>query len=468
MNFWALASCKPDARALMFGADAASAGSMTYAELGRRADDFAGKIGGSDRKRLGAILCRNAPEAIIAYLAALRCGDAMMLLDGQTNPALLQAILERYQPEWMYQAMPQQDRQGYTGEHEDDRPDGWHLLRRANPGPTATPHPDLAVLLSTSGTTGSPRMVRLSHANIASNAKAIVEYLAIDSGVRVITTLPFNYSYGMSVVNSHLAAGATLVLTECGLTSREFWDTFNYHRVTSLPGVPYTYQMLHRLNPRKLQLDSLDTLTQAGGPLPRRLVDYFRELSDERGWRFFVMYGQTEAAPRISYVPPTMLASKAGSIGIAIPGGRLTLTESGELIFEGRNVMMGYAECRDDLAGGDELNGRLATGDLANVDADGYYFLRGRLKRFIKIHGNRISLDEIEQGLESRLNQPVAVVGRDDQLKVYLSAGANADAAKQLLTRSYHLHPATFSLVPVVALPYTASGKKDYSGLDTR
>lgn len=461
MSFWTLSA--PEATpALLVGSHAVNSGTVTYGELARHADEFIELLGIPAQKRLGVIVCRNATAAIYGYIGALRSGDAIILLNEETNSGLLQALLDAYDPDWILRPARDQLPEGYSSHAYED---SWQLLRREANEQGGPVHPDIAVLLSTSGTTGSPKMVKLSYRNIAANAKDIADYLSIGPEDRAVTTLPFNYSYGMSVINSHLTAGASLVLTASSLLTREFWDTITYHHVTSLAGVPYTYQMLHRLDPRRLTLDSLRTLTQAGGRLSPRLVDYFCELSAERGWQFFVMYGQTEASPRISYVPPAMLAAKSGAIGIAVPSGRLSLSEQGELIFQGPNVMMGYAECRDDLASGDELGGLLATGDLASMDADGYFYLHGRLRRFVKIHGNRVSLDDIEQKLEAEFHLPVAVVGKDDKLAIYLTEDIDPSAAKDVLTSTYNLHPTTFSIVQIETIPHTPSGKKDYAGL---
>lgn len=462
MSFWLLSVPDPDAPALFTGADAASAKAQSYRELAAAADDFRETLGPFEGKRLGAIICRNESPPLYAYLGALRAGDAIMLQNEATDPVQLKVIFDAYRPDWIVRPTQEAVVPGYMAE---DLAAGWQLLRRAQPGNEVPLHQDLAILLSTSGTTGSPKMVRLSYRNIAANASTITTYLSIGSHERAVTILPFNYSYGMSIVNSHLEAGAALVLTDAGLLAREFWDTFRHHGVTSLSGVPYTYQMLHRLNPGKLPLDSLQTLTQAGGRLSVPLIEYFRELSDDRGWRFFVMYGQTEAAPRISYVPPAMLQAKVGSIGVAVPGGSLSLSPQGELVYEGPNVMMGYAQTREDLEKGDELGGRLETGDLATMDEDGCFYLCGRLKRFVKIHGNRVGLDDIEQRLEAALHHPAAVVGEDDKLRIFLAGDSDIDAAKLLLNRAYRLHANTFSLNRLETLPYTSSGKKDYGGL---
>jgi acyl-CoA synthetase (AMP-forming)/AMP-acid ligase II len=326
-------------------------------------------------------------------------------------------------------------------------------------------HPDLAVLLSTSGSTGSPKAVRLSYANLQANARSIAEYLELKPGDRAITTLPFSYSYGLSVINSHLLAGASVVLTDAGLTSREFWTQFQTHTVTSFAGVPFTYQMLQRLNPEKLPLDSLDTLTQAGGKLTPALTEYFCGLAKRRGWRFFVMYGQTEATARISYVPPRALARKIGSIGIPIPGGSMSIAADGELVFAGPNVMMGYADSKDDLAKGDELHGILHTGDLASQDADGYFFLKGRLKRFVKVHGNRVALDALESALEDAIHAPVAVTGNDEKIAIHTLMHVSEDAVRQTIRDLFGFHGSTYTITLMAELPMTASGKKDYGRL---
>lgn len=465
MSFWQLDHGNPQAPALLLGSDDATSNSLSYSALAAMADHILSVFTPTGRKRLGVIRCRNAVAPIATYIGALRAGDAVMLLGEQLASPLWSEILQAYQPDWIFEAETDQLPPVSATYAARSSQDGWKMWERTSPSPDTRIHPDLAVLLSTSGTTGSPKMVRLSHRNIDANARSIAEYLSIGPNERAITTLPFNYSYGMSVINSHLQAGAGLVLTESSLLSREFWDTFSRHEVTSLAGVPYTFQMLHRLDPRKLALGSLQTLTQAGGHLAPRWMSYFHELAQERKWRFVVMYGQTEASPRISYVPPEALGSKLGSIGIAIPGGRLSLADDGELIYEGPNVMMGYALCRADLAKDDELQGCLRTGDLARMDEDGFVFLMGRIKRFAKIHGNRVSLDDIEQRMEQTLSVPVAVTSNDERLKVYVTASGNLDQARSIMAETYRLHASTFSLHVIEALPLNTSGKKDYGRL---
>ena len=293
-------------------------------------------------------------------------------------------------------------------------------------------HPDLALLLTTSGSTGSPKLVRLTLRNLAANAESIAQYLQLTPQERPITSLPMSYSYGLSVINSHLQVGATIVFTEDGVLQREFWDAVDQHHCTSFAGVPYTYQMLLQTGLLNKKGSSLRTLTQAGGRLEERYIQQMYDLAMARGWKFMVMYGQTEATARISYVPFERLGGKVGSVGIAIPNGLLSVDEhTGELVYRGPNVMLGYAECRDDLAKGDELHGVLRTGDLARQDDDGYFYITGRLKRFLKLFGKRFNLDDVEKILSRRFETSVACYGRDDLLMVAVEHCDDPEAISQ-------------------------------------
>src|SRR5664279_2611224 len=190
------------------------------------------------------------------------------------------------------------------------------------------------------------------------------------------------------------------------------------------------------------------------------------ELARRRGWKFFVMYGQTEATARISYVPFEQLGKKVGSVGIAIPDGSITMDEeTGELIYRGPNVMMGYAECREDLAQGDELHGVLRTGDLARQDADGYFYVTGRLKRFLKMFGKRFNLDDMEKILSRRVEAVVACYGRDDLLMVAVENCENTDAINSIVCETFDLPRTAVRVVALKELPRTANGKLDYQRL---
>lgn len=442
MSFWDLAH---DASALAVIDEAGRP--LGYGELDALVAQAQAQLEAMGPRRLGFLFASNTLRSLVAYLACLRAGHVPLLLPPALAPALREQLLALYSPQWLF-----------TSEG--------GFLQRSHAGPTL--HPQLALLLGTSGTTGSPKLVRLSHRAVQANAEAIARFLELDAGERAITTLPPHYSYGLSVIHSHLQAGACIVLTERSVLERPFWDTMDAAEVTSLAGVPYLYQLLHRTGFERRELKSLRTLTQAGGDLGEPLTRAFAGLAQRRGWRFFVMYGQTEATARISYVPPQRLHDKIGAIGIPIPGGALALDPATEeIIYRGPNVMMGYAENGADLARGDELQGELRTGELGRMDADGYCFLTARLKRFVKLGGHRIDLDAVERMLRQDLQVPVAASGRDDALAVCVESTDNALTARAaaLLHDRYRLHASLFRVHAAAVLPLLASGKTDYAAV---
>jgi len=434
------------------------------------------KMLSSGGKRLVMLLCNNSLPGLAAYIAGLRAGHAVMLLNLAGDAALRGQVINLYAPEVIV-----------TCSDIADLPEGYYAV----PSPVAglcvafarTPaddyiNPDTGVLLSTSGTTGSPKFVRLSYRSIQANAEAIAQYLAIDADESAVTSLPMSYSYGLSVVNSHLLAGANLACTNASVMDREFWEYFRLCRCSSFAGVPFSYHMLERLRFGRLELPSLRTLTQAGGRLAPEKARGVAEVAHRRQYRFYIMYGQTEASARISYLPWERLAEKPGSVGIAIPGGKIRIMKDGsevavpelcgEIVFEGANVMQGYAETRRCLSKGDELGGRLLTGDIGYKDADGYLFLTGRLKRFLKLYGLRVNLDEVEQMLEGALSCPVACTGCDETLRILIESQSDNDVAEatKRITSIYHLHATSISVLRTSALPVTPSRKKDYTTIE--
>ena len=425
---------------------------LSYSELAEKANRFAEMIPGD--RSLVFLLVGNDLDSLTAYLGCLRSGHVPLLLAANTNAELLQLLEETYSPNVVW-----------------SRNDGFRVRHNSR----MELNPELALLLSTSGSTGSPKLVRLSAQNINSNAESIAEYLHLKSDEKAITLLPMNYTYGLSVINSHLAVGATLLLTDYTVIQREFWDFFKKAGGTSLVGVPYTYQIYRRAGVfTKLELPTLRYMTQAGGKLPAEDVFKVATWAKEKGVRFYVMYGQTEATARMSYLPPEHTLEKSASVGIAIPGGRFAIedeehneiTESGkdgELIYYGPNVSLGYAEKQQDLALPDTNNGRLSTGDVARWDDDHYVYITGRLKRFIKMTGNRIGLDEVEKRLRLRGLEAVCG-GKDDLLAVALTSGDPA-ASVQIISDEFKIHYSMIKAIVVSEIPRNDSGKIQYTKL---
>lgn len=463
MAFWDLERHPPAAPALL---DAQRA--WSYGELTVLADRHAARLP-QDRPTLGFLGFSIDAAAVSLYLGALRSRRHVpLLLQPDMDPGLLADLVAHYRPDWLAFPSARPVPAGYTASAADgDAGLVLYLADAADPAAVA-PHPDLALLLSTSGSTGSAKLVRLSHANLDANAGTIAGYLGLRADDRAITTLPLAYSFGLSILNSHLHAGGSLVLTDESLVGRGFWELARARGITSLSGVPATYEMLRRVGLERYGLDRLRMLTQAGGRLRDALVETFLDTSERMGLEFFVMYGQTEAAPRISYVPAARLRDKVGSVGIAVPGGVLDLdADTSELVYRGPNVMLGYAQSRDELADGDVQGGVLRTGDLARRDEDGFFYITGRAKRFIKVSGNRVNLDEVESMLAAELQRAVACAGADDDLVVFVPGSPPPDEARirQLVQQRYKLFPGLVRVLPLPALPLLATGKTDYAAL---
>ncbi|MEV8504165.1 AMP-binding protein [Actinoplanes sp. NPDC051475] len=392
--------------------------------------------------------------AVARYLGALVARRPVALLDPDLDRAVLLALIERFEPVQVT-GVTSAPPDGYRAED-----DTW--IRES---PAVEPHPELALLLTTSGSTGNPKLVRLSRTAVLTNAAAIGESLGITADDIAPTTLPLFYTYGLSVLNSHLLRGATVVLERSGILQRDFWRAVGRHGVTSLAAVPYQYEMLRRLRFDPAAHPSLRTLTQAGGRLRPELVEDFAQRMAAVDGRLFVMYGQTEATARMTVLPPDRIKDKLGSAGLPIPGGYISIAD-GEVVYTGMNVMMGYAESAADLARGDDLGGVLRTGDLGHLDDEGFLFLTGRLKRIGKVFGVRVNLDDVERSLAA--HGTVAAVAGDDKLHVFVE-GADAE-----LTRSVREELAVFlgthfsglDVRGIDALPLLPTGKIDYRSLE--
>lgn len=330
-------------------------------------------------------------------------------------------------------------------------------------------HPDLALLLSTSGSTGAPMLVRLSHDNLASNARAIATYLGLTPADRGITSLPLHYCYGLSVLHSHLVAGGSIALTGASVVDPCFAATMHEQGVTGLAGVPHTFEMLERAGPERIHAPSLRILTQAGGRMAPDAVERWRDRAEGWGAELYVMYGQTEATARMAYLPPHLARVRPGAVGVPIPGGALEVQPVdghadgvGELVYTGPNVMMGYATSDADLADGATLT-ELRTGDLGRFDPEhGVFEVVGRRSRLVKPFGLRVDLDVVEARLAAE-GTVVAVTGDDELLVVGAPDGDPVAVAAQV-REATGLPPAMVAIVPG-ALPRTAAGKVDYATL---
>jgi acyl-CoA synthetase (AMP-forming)/AMP-acid ligase II len=418
--------------------------SVSRGELGTLIDRAAQRLAGS--RRLVMVRAANRLETVVGYLAALREGHAVLLVDGNDRRAV-ETLRHAYDPDVEIAS------------------DGRVQVHRSEPAVEL--HPDLALLLSTSGSTGSPKLVRLSWSNLAANAEQIAELLQIRESDCAATSLPIHYCYGLSVVHSHLARGASIALTDLSVVDECFWDFVTDAGVTSFAGVPWTFEMLDRAGFADRDLPSLRYVTQAGGRLDPARVVRWAQLGQARGWDFHVMYGQTEATARMAFLPPDLAATRPTAIGVPVAGAELHV-EEGELVFTGPNVMLGYATQPADLALGRTVD-RLRTGDLGRLAPDGLFEVTGRTSRYAKVLGHRVDLDRVESALRSA-GRDVRVAGREGLLAVSVRAGGQgftAGAVRRAAAAAARAPVGAVCVVEVEDHPMLPTGKVDHQAILT-
>lgn len=400
----------------------------------------------------------NDINTVAAFFGAQAAGHVVALIDPALSVELKNELLKIYDPEWIIDTLISSS------------PKNMHCVHLPL-------HKDLSVLLSTSGSTGSPKLVRLTAQNLLANAWAIGEVMAISSHDVACGHLPLHYSFGLSVLTSHLLRGARIRLTKLSFTDRAFWPAMRDTQISHLPGVPFHFQMMEKLGYSRLNIPSVKSLAQAGGFLTIAARQKAYDFMERAGGNFYVLYGQTEASPRMTTLRHQAFELAPGSVGIALPGCQITISNAdekghGEVEFRGPNVMMGYAECRADLSRGDDLCGWLITGDIGFLSDNGMLTLTGRSKRFGKIYGIRVNLDEVETF--ANLTCEVAVTQQEGALIVHMVGSGNpADDAENWqqilagLTNRYTIPKFSYKVEFMPFLPRTERGKIDYAALRT-
>ena len=417
------------------------------------------------------IISENSAGACVGYVAAIENRQVPLLLSHTLTDDVILHLIQTYTPAYIW--TPSSDINKYNG-HIILSQYNYTLIRTEyNCYPMAE---ELAMLLPTSGSTGSPKLVRHTRNNIESNAKAVAAAFGLNEFCRGMVSLPIGFTQGLNVASSHLFAGATVLLTTHTLTEREFWNFLRDQKADSITGVPYSYELMNRLKFFKMDLPALKTINQGGGRLTDDLFRTCAQYALDTDRRFIPTYGSTETTSRMSYLPAELAIQKIGSIGIPLPGCSFTLIDDngalisepfrdGEIVFHGPNVTLGYAECKEDLLLGDERNGVYRTGDLAHFDEDGCFYIVGRKSRFLKLFGYRVGLDETERLLKSKLGIACACVGTDKKLCVYITESGKEQAVKQILSDHTGLPKQTFEVRWIERIPKNDSGKVMYSQL---
>ena len=432
--------------------------SVTYGDICDFSQEFAKHL---PERSLILLLAENRIGSLLGYTAALSNRIVPLIISANTEEGLYNHLYELYQPEYLW--MPESKAEGREIVFSAW---GYCLVKTGNQ-PTPM-YEELSLLLPTSGSTGSPKLVRHSYRNIEANADNVRRLFKLDGSEKAMAILPMHYTMGLSVIASHLLAGATLLLSGRSLLDKGFWATLK--EATSFTGVPYSYEILTKMRFTRMDLPNLKVITQGGGKLTEAMWNTLAQYAQDKGKQFIATYGQSECTARMAYLPAEMALDKVCSIGIAEPGGQLSIVDDngnetfegeaqGEMVYRGENVTLGYATCREDLLKGDENHGIMHTGDLARRDADGCYYIIGRLKRFLKIFGLRIGLDEVERMVKAEYKTDCYCKGNDEKLIVLVTDPKLVDILPAFIEEKTHLFHQRIEIRIVDAILRNEAGK---------
>lgn len=414
--------------------------SVTYGDL----CDFSGLFGNQLPSRsLIFILSENRIGSLLGYIGALSNRIVPLIISATTEEGLYNTLYEKYQPEYLWLPKKKAEEKGMESLYET-----WDYCLVKTGNPPVQMYDELSLLLPTSGSTGSPKLVRHCYRNIEANADNVRRMFKMDGSEKAMAILPMHYTMGLSVIASHLLAGATLLLSGRSLLDKGFWEMLK--EATSFTGVPYSFEILTKMRFTRMDLPNLKIITQGGGKLTETMWNTLAQYAKDTHKQFIATYGQSECTARMAYLPAEMALKKVCSIGIAEPGGQLSIVDDngnetfvgeaqGEMVYRGENVTLGYATCLDDLQKGDENHGIMHTGDLARRDADGCYFIIGRLKRFLKIYGLRIGLDEMERMIKTEFKTDCYCKGDDEKLIVLVTDIKLRDILPSFIEEKTHL-----------------------------
>ena len=440
---------------------------LTYADITTLSQQITGNI---PERALCFLLVENNVGGIAWVMGMLDSHKLIpLILNVKTEPGLYQQLLATYQPSYVCAPthLPVDGQTIHTLF-------GYTLTKVSD---MIYPiHNDLSHLLPTSGSTGSPKLVRHKYDNIEAAGLNISTFFELKATDRPLMVLPLYYTMGLSMVFSHLRVGATILITGLSMTDPNFWKFIKEQHATSFTGVPYSFQVLNLMRFFRMDLPDIELLTQGGGKMPKELNRKFAEYCRDNGKRWIATYGQSECTARMAFLPAKWAIEKVGSIGIAVPNGELSLINTegnlittphteGEMCYRGKNVTMGYARQQSDLALGDERNGYIRTGDLAYFDEDGCYYIVGRMGRFLKLFGMRVGLDECEQIIQSECNIECACVGTDEKMIVYITNADKQIQVKDILVHKTHIVATSFEIRIIAEIPKNEAGKKLYSQL---
>ena len=422
------------------------------------------------KRSLIFLVCGNNIESIVGYISFLRLKSVVCLIDQKINQKHLINQIKIYKPELIFTHHNFDSFNDYNLAYKFKN---FNLLKRKKEISIKLNN-NLRLLISTSGSTGSPKYVKISSQNLLSNTKSIINYLQLNDKDICITTLPMSYVYGLSLINTHIFSKGTIILNERSVMENKFWSLINKYKVTNFGGVPYTFQILDKINFYKKNLNSIKFLTQAGGKLDAEIIKKILTKFCKRSKKFIVMYGATEATARMSYLPHRYTKEKFGSVGVPIPGGKFWLEDldgkkieksftKGELIYSGKNVCMGYSTKLADLSKGDENHGIYRTGDLAHRDNDNFFYIDGRIGRNIKIFGNRVNLSDLENNIYKLGIQSICKLTKENIITIFTRKKKEIKIIENNIRDLSNLHPSIFRIKIIKKFPMNKNFKISYN-----
>ena len=446
-------------------------GPITFFELINKIDELKDIM---SKRSLIFLIADNKIGSIINYIASIRNNCVSILVDHRTNIEDIKKLIRSYKPS-LIAAPSDWAKRNHNINFQYLRKVYDYSIYKTIYTRSKNIHKDLSILISTSGSMGTPKFVKLSKKNLKSNTDSIIKYLSITSNEKSITNMPVNYSYMLSIINSFIESGASIFVSKNSVLQKDFWIEYKREKITSFSGVPYTFEMLIKLGVKNLFTPHLKILTQAGGKLDIHSTEKIINFCKNKNIKFISMYGQTEASPRMTYLKWKDCFKKTGSIGKAIPNTKIWIEDEynkkinlpnkiGELVFKGKNVFMGYSKNLKDLKKGDEKKGILKTGDLGFFDKDGFFFITGRKNRIIKIFGNRINLDDVEEKMK-QMKFEIACKEINEKFYVFFEKKFLIDNILKNLTIITRQNKTAFNCVQLKNLPRTSSGKINYKKL---
>ena len=419
------------------------------------------------------IISENTIGSLIAYIFCIIHNHVAIIVDSKTKEKNLLKIFKKYQPNYVFLSKNKFSflkkntlKQLYLFDQ---------ILIKNKLNKKINFNKNLSILLSTSGTMGSIKFVKLSSKNLKHNTDSIIKYLKINKKDSAITNLPISYSYMISIINTHLEVGGSIVISKHSLIEKNFWNTYKNHRITSFNGVPFTYEMLIKIGIKNILTKSLKYLTHAGGKIDKRNLTKLINFCNKNKLKFFSMYGQTEASPRISYLDPKFSKNKLGSIGKGLEDNEIFIVNEknkkitkpfteGEIVCVGKNVFMGYSKSLKDLKKQNETKHKLKTGDLGYFDKDGFFYISSRLGKIAKIFGYRLDIEALENAMNKK-GYRVACLDNKNKISVFTEKKYNKNNLIQNISKISNLNIRSFVMIKLKQFPRTPNNKISYSEL---